>query len=296
MPDGRTHERTNLFLGASAFSLLAWQKALPPELLLAGSAGFMVGTFLVTPDMDQAGKGGSRAVKRWGPLALLWLPYGFVFKHRGLSHLWPLGALTRLLYLLLLASPILGQTLNWLSSPPSLAFLAGFLLADFLHVLLDKIGDLRKAMTFFAAVLLLTSGARAGQLEVFAGIEGSGQLGIGYGLLFPAYHVGLTLPVGGPWVLEVSGPSPVVGTAVAVGAASHLVLSSTKVRLFVAGGYAFGASRPFLGVRLTSPAEGLAVYLALLGTVPLEADEKPFYVLRAGVGFSLNHSDAEERK
>ncbi len=296
MPDGRTHEKVNLLLGASAFSLLAWQKALPPELLFAGAAGFTVGTFLVTPDMDQAGKGSSRALKRWGPLALLWLPYGLVFKHRGLSHLWPLGALTRLLYLLLLASPLLAPRLDWLSSPPSLAFFAGFLLADLLHVLLDGMGSLRRGIAFFAAVLLLTSGARAGQLEVFAGIEGSGQLGLGSGLLFPAYHVGLALPIGGPWALEVSGPSPVIGVAVAAGTASPIALSSTKVRLFVAGGYAFGVSRPFLGVRLTSPAEGLTVYLALLGTVPLEADEKPFYVLRAGVSFFLIYSSTEERR
>ncbi len=296
MPDGRTHERTNLFLGASAFSLLAWQKALPPELLFVGSAGFVVGTLLVTPDMDQAGKGGSRALKRWGPLAPLWLPYGLVFKHRGLSHLWPLGALTRLLYLLLLASPLLGPRPDWLFSPPFLAFFAGFLLADFLHVLLDKIGNFRRAIALLAAVLLLTSGARAGQLEVFAGIEGSGQLRIGSGLLFPAYHVSLTLPIGGPWALEVSGPSPVMGAAVAAGAASPFALSSTKVRLFVGGGYAFGASRPFLEVRLTSPTEGLAVYLALLGTVPLEAGEKPFYVLRAGVSFFLIYSSTEERR
>jgi len=296
MPDGRAHERTNLLLGAASFSLLAWQKALPPELLLAGGAGFTVGTFLVTPDMDQAGKGGSRALKRWGPLAFLWLPYGLVFKHRGLSHLWPLGALTRLLYLLLLASPLLAPKLDWLSSPLSLAFFAGFLLADLLHVLLDKIGNLRRAMAFFAAVLLLTSGARAGQLEVFAGIEGSGQLGVSSGLLFPASHVGLTLPIGGPWALEVSGPSPVMGTAVAAGAASLIALPPAKARIFVTAGYAFGASRPFLEVRLVSPSEGLGGYLALLGTVPLEADEKPFYVLRAGVSFSLNYSDTEEKR
>jgi uncharacterized metal-binding protein len=296
MPDGRTHERTNLLLGASAFSLLAWQKALPPELLFAGAAGFTAGTFLVTPDMDQAGKGSSRALRRWGPLALLWLPYGLVFRHRGLSHLWPLGALTRLLYLLLLASPLLGPRPDWLFSPPALAFFAGFLLADLLHVLLDGMGSLRRVIAFFAAVLLLTSGAKAEGLEVFAGVEGSGRLGLRSGLLFPAYHAGLTLPVGGPWALEVSGPSPVMGVAVAVGAASPVVLSSARARLFVAGGYAFGASRPFLEVRLTSPAEGLGGYLAILGTVPLEADEKPFYVLRVGVSLSPTHSVKEERR
>jgi uncharacterized metal-binding protein len=193
MPDGRTHERFNLLLGASGLALLAWQKALPPELLLAGGAGFAVGTFLVTPDMDQAGKGGSRALRRWGPLAFLWLPYGLVFRHRGLSHLWPVGALTRLLYLALLASPLLAPNPAWLSSLPLLAFVAGFLLADLLHVLLDRAGSLRKA-GILALALLLTSGVKAGGPEVSARLEGGGQLEVASGLPFPGGGVGPGVP------------------------------------------------------------------------------------------------------
>jgi uncharacterized metal-binding protein len=296
MPDGRTHEQVNLLLGGSAFSLLAWQKALPPELLLAGAAGFVAGTFLVTPDMDQAGKGGSRALKRWGPLALLWVPYGLVFRHRGLSHLWPLGALTRLLYLLLLASPLLGLKLDWLSSPPALAFLAGFLLADFLHVLLDGMESLRKVGAFFAAVLLLTSGAKARQLEVFARIEGSGQLGVSSTLLFPAYHVGPSFPIEGPWVLGASGPSPAMGATAAAEAVGAPALPSTKARVLVAAGYASGTPRPSLELKLVSPAEGLGGYPALLSAVPLKADERPLYVFQAGVSFPLTRSDTEEKR
>jgi uncharacterized metal-binding protein len=175
MPDGRTHERFNLLLGASGFTLLAWQEAPPPELLLAGGAGFAVGTFLVTPDMDQAGKGSSRALRRWGPLASLWLPYGLAFRHRGLSHLWPIGALTRLLYLALLASPFFALNLVWLFSPPVLAFLAGFLLADLLHAFLDQASRLRKA-GILAVALLLTSGARPEGPEALARLEGRSQV------------------------------------------------------------------------------------------------------------------------
>jgi len=194
MPDGRTHERFNLLLGASGLSLLAWQKALPPELLLAGGAGFAVGTFLVTPDMDQAGKGGSRALRRWGPLAFLWLPYGLVFRHRGLSHLWPVGALTRLLYLALLASPFLAPNPVWLFSPPLLAFIAGFLLADLLHVLLDRARGLWKA-GILALALLLTSGAEAGSPEVSARPEGGGHPKAASDPPFPGGRVGPDAPV-----------------------------------------------------------------------------------------------------
>ncbi len=196
MPDGHTHERFNLLLGASGLSFLAWQKALPPELLFAGGTGFAVGTFLVTPDMDQAGKGGSRALRRWGPLAFLWLPYGLVFRHRGLSHLWPVGALTRLLYLALLASPLLSPAPVWLFSPPLLAFVAGFLLADLLHVLLDRARGLRKA-GIVALALLLTSGAKAGGPEVSARLEEGGQPEAARVFPFPGGGVSLDVPVRG---------------------------------------------------------------------------------------------------
>jgi len=209
MPDGRTHEKFNLLLGTFGFSLLAWKEALPAELLLAGGAGFAAGTFLVTPDMDQAGKGGSRALRRWGPLAFLWLPYGLVFRHRGLSHLWPVGALSRLLYLTFLVSPLLALAPVQPFSPTLLAFLAGFLLADLLHVFLDRVGSLRKT-GILALALLLTSGAKAGSPESFAGLKGSVQLKGASGFLFPGGCTGLALPVRALPVLVASKPSRVL--------------------------------------------------------------------------------------
>jgi len=59
---------------------------------------YLLGTFLITPDLDLAEQQ-VRAKGHWGWLGWLWVPYGWMFAHRGLSHTWLIGPLTRLLYL-----------------------------------------------------------------------------------------------------------------------------------------------------------------------------------------------------
>ncbi|GBC98116.1 hypothetical protein HRbin17_00613 [bacterium HR17] len=137
MPSGRVHEVVNLLvLPPTLYALPAgWSK-------LSFAAGYLVGTFWLTPDLDLAT---SRPARRWGVLRLLWLPYAWLFRHRGVSHRPLLGALTRLLYLAALGGlglwlldqwgyhwhPSITLSRNWLS------FFAGLLLADGLHLLLD---------------------------------------------------------------------------------------------------------------------------------------------------------------
>jgi len=161
VPRGTTHELVNLgLLGAAA---LAWH-ALggdrgPYQDLAEGfAAGYLAGTFLITPDLDLAEHPTSRprAMRRWGPLAWIWLPYGALFRHRGLSHTWLAGPLSRLLYLYLVLQGLLygvgllgaridrlpglvGRLQRWLSGPGALAAAAGYLVAQWLHLLLDGI-------------------------------------------------------------------------------------------------------------------------------------------------------------
>lgn len=137
LPSGRVHETVNLI-------------ALPPMLYflpeslpkLPFAAGYLFGTFWLTPDLDLTT---SRPSRRWGVLRLFWLPYSWLFPHRSLSHRPFLGALTRVLYLTSLAglglwaldslgyhfqfNLPLGQ--GWLS------LFAGILSADLLHLILD---------------------------------------------------------------------------------------------------------------------------------------------------------------
>jgi uncharacterized metal-binding protein len=112
MPNGRTHEAINLtfFAGLAAGYAYARSQGLvaelgqlvTPQAVTTFSVSYLVGTFLVTPDLDLAEQG-VRAKSNWGLLGLLWIPYGALFSHRGLSHTWLVGPLTRLIYMLIVA-------------------------------------------------------------------------------------------------------------------------------------------------------------------------------------------------
>ena len=164
MPSGRTHESINLLVYGAAAVAYAYARRegltaefdtiLAPQTLKTFSLSYLIGTFLVTPDLDLA-ENRMRARNNWGLLGLLWIPYGALFSHRGLSHTWIIGPLTRLLYLvgigLALAwaaaqvGPYFGYSFsfkaklaqNW----PELALgaLAGYYLSQWLHLLADGI-------------------------------------------------------------------------------------------------------------------------------------------------------------
>jgi len=98
----------------------------------------------ITPDLDLST---SRPSRRWGMLRLFWLPYTWLFPHRGLSHRPFLGAFTRVLYLAALAGvglwalDSLGYRfqLNFPLGQGWLSFFTGILIADLIHLLLDTL-------------------------------------------------------------------------------------------------------------------------------------------------------------
>ena len=69
--------------------------------LAAFVAGFLAGSLLLSPDLDMASYQSVLAKRRWGALRGLWVPYGVLFKHRGLSHSYVIGPVSRLAYLAL---------------------------------------------------------------------------------------------------------------------------------------------------------------------------------------------------
>lgn len=161
MPSGRAHEAINLsLLGGGALIYLAYGGSPEEPKALTFALAYLAGTFLLSPDLDLSEKG-VRAQRRWGVLGVLWRPYGWLFRHRGLSHTWFLGPLTRLGYLtalVLLGSSLaqglassLGVDLN-LRPPPwppeALAWgLAGYYLSQWFHLVADGIWpdhDLRR--------------------------------------------------------------------------------------------------------------------------------------------------------
>ncbi|WP_157969066.1 DUF2227 family putative metal-binding protein [Thermus sediminis] len=97
--DGRTHERLTLFhLAWTAPILSVFFPEGAPQVSLLYLAGGVVGTLYLSPDLDLPD---SRPSRRWGPLSLLWEPYRALHLHRGASHSWVYGPLSRLLYLFL---------------------------------------------------------------------------------------------------------------------------------------------------------------------------------------------------
>ena len=161
---GRIHENVNLvalgFLITAYFiaRVLGQAHSLDDALPRVARTGFLlsylVGTFLVTPDLDLA-KNSVRAKSHWGILGLLWVPYGKLFRHRGLSHSWVVGPLTRLLYMGLITSVFIvivmalssyfgfelriAGRLSESCELLSLGALSGYFLSQWLHLLADGI-------------------------------------------------------------------------------------------------------------------------------------------------------------
>ena len=159
MPSGRVHNLINLaaFTALGGAALMLGRSGVldlrPPE-VAAFSLGFLAGTFLLSPDLDLA-EGHVNSKRAWGLLGVLWVPYGKLFSHRGWSHSWLVGPLTRLAYLALiililaglarLALP--GMTLPGMTLPhlgagfrwAALPLLAGYYGSQWLHLIADGI-------------------------------------------------------------------------------------------------------------------------------------------------------------
>ncbi len=141
MPDYNTHRVFN-YLAFLVISVLLFklQVVIPDmKLFLALGIGFYIGTDFITPDLDIE----STAIKRWGRLKVLWLPYKWLFKHGQSSHNILYGAIVRVMYFSII---ILGvYYLLFRSLPPEtmissiyvFIFLIGIIIANALHIILD---------------------------------------------------------------------------------------------------------------------------------------------------------------
>jgi uncharacterized metal-binding protein len=164
MPNGRTHEAINLtFFGGLAAGYayarsqglaVELEQLVTPQTIATFSISYLVGTFLVTPDLDLAEQG-VRAKSNWGLLGLLWIPYGSMFSHRGLSHTWLVGPMTRLIYMVIVAlalsyvasavAPFFGYSFSvktqLVKNGQELAMgaLIGYYVSQWLHLIADGI-------------------------------------------------------------------------------------------------------------------------------------------------------------
>jgi uncharacterized metal-binding protein len=163
MASGKQHERVNL-TGFAVITVLYWgirglgwlddSPLAGPRMVFGFAISYLIGAFLVTPDLDLAEQR-VRAKHHWGILGYLWVPYGKIFAHRGLSHTWFVGPFTRLVYLALLALLALAslalavrpfgyrvRVVAQASYPwgeLALAVLAGYYLSQWLHLIADGV-------------------------------------------------------------------------------------------------------------------------------------------------------------
>lgn len=155
VPSGRVHNLINIgaYSVLAAGTLYATRQHLvtvTPAQAMNFTLAFTVGTFLLSPDLDLA-EGRVDSKRHWGLLGFLWVPYGMLFSHRGLSHTWILGPLTRLAYLAFMTVLIVGLLrtvwpefpLPRLPEPVSmkllLPFALGYCLSQWLHLIADGV-------------------------------------------------------------------------------------------------------------------------------------------------------------
>lgn len=151
MSNYRTHTYFNLCF-ALPFCLLAIIWLLHPTNHFLGifTATFIYGTLFMSPDVDLCHQIKLKSLK--GVLTLPFRSYSLFFRHRGLSHSWTLGTLTRVIWLMLFIMLVLYSFYQ--VQPSTQLFLkyckkhqlelsyafCGFLCADWGHLLLDGQG------------------------------------------------------------------------------------------------------------------------------------------------------------
>lgn len=164
MPSGNVHNliNTGAFLVIAGSTAYARQQGLVspswPE-ILAFTGSFFIGTFMMSPDLDLAEQN-VNSKKAWGPLGFIWVPYGKMFSHRGLSHTWIVGPLTRLGYLTLLLAalyylvvllmPEMKSKITFENVPKTLEFwqpyILGYYLSQWFHLIADGISPDMRAL------------------------------------------------------------------------------------------------------------------------------------------------------
>ena len=146
MASGRDHDRATC-ISCVPFGLLLGM-LLGGWCWLIGAVAFLLGGLWLSPDLDTR----SNALRRWGPLAVLWWPYRRLLPHRSIWSHGPLvgtlgrvGLLLAWLCLLLAVNP--GTSWNagfnvmhrWLQTQPQqvLAMVLGLEGSVWLHLILD---------------------------------------------------------------------------------------------------------------------------------------------------------------
>lgn len=146
MPNGKTH--TNINLSFFVPSVVACMATSTYSEMKYYFVGYLFSTLFCNPDNDLKN---NSAEENWGKLQYIWRPYAKLFKHRGISHKFFTGTLTRVIYLILMGLVIyyLGNVVILERVPVFpmnffryghfwYQFIVGMAIADACHILLDR--------------------------------------------------------------------------------------------------------------------------------------------------------------
>jgi len=143
MPNYSSHLILNFFLLAVGFVLYVQYPFLTPIQLAIFILGYFIGTVFVSPDLDTK----SSAARRCGVLCT---PYRKMFTHRGISHHWLWGTVTRIIYVLIvigffaglvyvLKLPLPDITIILTHPLELLLLIQGIFISNLLHTVIDTI-------------------------------------------------------------------------------------------------------------------------------------------------------------
>lgn len=145
MPAFKSHRRFNYLVFILIVIVLHWAHRFDLWIMATISIGVVVGTELITPDLDT----NSVPYRRMKPI---WYPYRKLWKHRKSSHEILLGFIGRLLYAFLIISLVsllfvnfetYISTLTYIVAPGRfgifIGIVSGIAIANALHIFLDKI-------------------------------------------------------------------------------------------------------------------------------------------------------------
>lgn len=156
MASGKTHNVVNLLV----FPPVVYY--LQPVEFVSFSAGYIAGTFFLSPDNDIYHSSQNR---RWKIFRFIWYPYTKMFKHRGVSHIPFYGMFTKLLYLSavfigliflidrslkltvgqeLLKFDVNSDILHLFTEHHILSFLSGLFLSEIVHIFTDGLYSIIK--------------------------------------------------------------------------------------------------------------------------------------------------------
>ena len=149
MPNYTSHIIFNFVVLFIIYIVIYDENILTLSQLIIFSLSYLIGTTLITPDLDIKSK-----CSKW--LGILSLPYRKILKHRGISHHWLFGILTRIVYFSLILMIFISSFLLLTEynvfiflnitfqlfveyKIETFLFFIGLFLSNLMHVFLDKL-------------------------------------------------------------------------------------------------------------------------------------------------------------